>query len=62
MLEKSWFEIFLSMTLLTVAIGPGGAVGLGYLYREYIITEKRHRAALTVESVGRRAAILDGAK
>ncbi|THW08584.1 FAD/NAD(P)-binding domain-containing protein [Aureobasidium pullulans] len=59
MLEKSWFEIILTMTLFTVALGPGGAVGLAYLYREYIITEKRHRAALTVESVGRRAAVLN---
>ncbi|THX67957.1 FAD/NAD(P)-binding domain-containing protein [Aureobasidium pullulans] len=62
MLEKTWFELLLSMALLTVALGPGGAVGLAYLYREYIITEKRHRAALTVESVGRRAAVMNGRK
>jgi hypothetical protein len=62
MLEKGWFELILTMTLLTVALGPGGAVGLGYLYREYIITEKRHRAALTVESVRRRATMLDSRK
>ncbi|KAI5203694.1 FAD/NAD(P)-binding domain-containing protein [Aureobasidium subglaciale] len=59
MLEKSWVELIVSMTLITMALGPGGAVGLAYLYREYIITEKRHRAALTVESVGKRAAVLD---
>lgn len=62
MLEKTWFELILTMTLLTAVIGPGGTVGLAYLYREHIITEKRHRAALTVESVGRRAAVLDGGK
>ncbi|KAI5194521.1 FAD/NAD(P)-binding domain-containing protein [Aureobasidium subglaciale] len=59
MLEKSWFELVTTMTLLTIALGPGGTVGLAYLYREYIITEKRHRAALTVESVRKRAAAID---
>ncbi|THY17079.1 FAD/NAD(P)-binding domain-containing protein [Aureobasidium pullulans] len=62
MLKKTWFELIFSMALLTVALGPGGAVGLAYLYREFIITEKRHRAALTVESVGRRAAVLNSRK
>jgi len=62
MLGKSWSELVATMTLITVILGPGGAVGLAYLYREYIITEKRHRAALTVESVRRRAAVLDGKK
>ncbi|KAI5274669.1 FAD/NAD(P)-binding domain-containing protein [Aureobasidium subglaciale] len=59
MLEKSWFELMTTMTLLTMALGPGGTVGLAYLYREYIITEKRHRAALTVESTRKRAAAAD---
>lgn len=62
MLEKSWFELILSMIFFIVMLGPGGAVGLAYLYREHVITEKRHRAALTVESVRRRAAMLDRAK
>lgn len=50
------------MIFFIVMLGPGGAVGLAYLYREHVITEKRHRAALTVESVRRRAAMLDRAK
>ncbi|KAI5250280.1 FAD/NAD(P)-binding domain-containing protein [Aureobasidium subglaciale] len=59
MLEKSWLELMMTMTLLTMALGPGGTVGLAYLCREYIITEKRHRAALTVKSVRKRAAVID---
>jgi hypothetical protein len=34
-----------------VVLGPGGAVGAGFLFREYVITEKRHRGALTMERV-----------
>ena len=50
------------MALLTVVLGHSSAVGLAYLYREYIITEKRHRAALTIESVRRRAAVMNDRK
>lgn len=58
MITQSWVTLLAAMAGTTVVLGPGGALGAGYLYREYIITEKRHKAALTVESVRKRA--LDG--
>lgn len=51
MITHSWVTLLAAMAGMTVALGPGCALGAGFLYREYIITEKRHRAALTVESI-----------
>ncbi|KAK4148552.1 hypothetical protein C8A00DRAFT_19628, partial [Chaetomidium leptoderma] len=34
-------------------VGPGATVGLGWLWREHILATRRHKAALTPESVGR---------
>jgi hypothetical protein len=55
MITNSWITLLAATAMATLVLGPGGAVGAGFLYREYIITEKRHRAALTVESVRKRA-------
>ncbi|KAH0148270.1 FAD/NAD(P)-binding domain-containing protein, partial [Aureobasidium melanogenum] len=55
MITNSWITLLAAGAMATLVLGPGGAVGAGFLYREYIITEKRHRAALTVESVRKRA-------
>ncbi|KAG9604685.1 FAD/NAD(P)-binding domain-containing protein, partial [Aureobasidium melanogenum] len=60
MITNSWITLLTAAAAATVALGPGGAIGAGFLYREYIITEKRHKAALTVESVRKRA--LNGQK
>ncbi|KAG9857937.1 FAD/NAD(P)-binding domain-containing protein, partial [Aureobasidium melanogenum] len=55
MITQSWITLLAAAAVVTIVLGPGGAIGAGFLYREYIITEKRHRAALTVESVRKRA-------
>lgn len=49
MFTRSWITVLAGIIVATIAFGPGGAVSTGFLYRESIITEKRHRAALTVE-------------
>ncbi|CAD0111536.1 unnamed protein product [Aureobasidium uvarum] len=51
MVENSWITIIAALAVASVVLGPGGAVGVGFLYREYVITEKRHRGAITRESV-----------
>ena len=54
MVNHSWIFILSAMAVTTIVLGPGGAVGAAFLWREYIITEKRHRAALTSEEVRQR--------
>ncbi|KAH0336412.1 FAD/NAD(P)-binding domain-containing protein, partial [Aureobasidium melanogenum] len=56
MMTYSWRTLLAGRAASTIVLGPGGAIGAGFLYREYIITEKRHKGALTVESVRERAA------
>lgn len=56
MISQSWTTLLVAAAAATSVLGPGGALGAGFLYREYIITEKRHKGALTVERVRRRAA------
>ncbi|KEQ58673.1 FAD/NAD(P)-binding domain-containing protein [Aureobasidium melanogenum CBS 110374] len=56
MMTYSWITLLAGRAASTIVLGPGGAIGVGFLYREYIITEKRHKGALTVESVRKRAA------
>jgi uncharacterized protein (DUF2062 family) len=60
MVTQNWFTVLAALAIGTVLLGPGGAVGVGFLWREYIITEKRHRGALTMERV--RAGISRGEK
>ncbi|KEQ68819.1 FAD/NAD(P)-binding domain-containing protein, partial [Aureobasidium namibiae CBS 147.97] len=50
---QSWLTVLAASALATVVLGPGGAVGAGFLWREYIITEKRHKGALTSDKVRR---------
>ena len=51
MVSQSWVTVAAAMLVGTVVLGPGGVVGIGFLWREYVITEKRHWGALTVERV-----------
>jgi len=51
MITRSWLTVLAALALATIVLGPGGAVGAGFLWREYVITEKRHRGALTSEEV-----------
>jgi hypothetical protein len=51
MVTQNWITVFAVAALGTVVLGPGGAVGVGFLWREWVITERRHRGALTVERV-----------
>ena len=55
MVTQSWLTVLAAVALATVVLGPGGAVGAGFLWREYIITEKRHKGALTSEKVRKEA-------
>ena len=38
--------------IAVVGLGPGAAVGLGWLWREELLTKRRHQAAVT-EKVAR---------
>ncbi|KAH7207801.1 uncharacterized protein BKA55DRAFT_586548 [Fusarium redolens] len=47
MLQTNWLKISTYATCTVVMFGPGAAAGLGWLWREDIITNKRHKAAVT---------------
>jgi uncharacterized protein (DUF2062 family) len=51
MITQNWITVLTSLAVASVMLGPGGAVGAGFLWREYVITEKRHKGALTMERV-----------
>jgi hypothetical protein len=51
MVTQNWFTVLLVMAVATIVLGPGGVVGAGFLWREYVITERRHWGALTEERV-----------
>ncbi|KAH8647014.1 hypothetical protein BGZ61DRAFT_501288 [Ilyonectria robusta] len=46
MVQSSWLKIAIYAISTAVVLGPGGAAGLGWLWREDIITNKRHKAAV----------------
>jgi hypothetical protein len=46
MVNTSWSRIIPMAALTTLALGPGAAVGLGWLWREQILAIKRHKAAV----------------
>lgn len=56
MMTYSWITLLAGRIASTIVLGPGVAFGAGLLYREYIITEKRHKGASTVEIVRKRTA------
>ncbi|KAM6514171.1 hypothetical protein FALCPG4_015329 [Fusarium falciforme] len=47
MLRASWLKIVIYTASTVVMFGPGAAAGLGWLWREDIITNRRHKAAIT---------------
>jgi len=51
MVTHTWIPVLITLALATIVLGPGGAVGAGFLWRKYIVTEKRHKGALTSEKV-----------
>lgn len=60
MIKTGWIKMTAIMVLGTVVVGPGAAAGIAWLWREWVITEKRHRAALTVDSVRERGLMENG--
>ena len=54
MVSHSWIFILSAMAVATIVLGPGGTVGAVFLWREYVVTEKRHKGALTSEEVRKR--------
>jgi hypothetical protein len=53
MLREGWFRVAgLGLVSLLVG-GPGATIGMGWLFREHILATRRHKYALTPESVGR---------
>lgn len=59
MVEVSWGRILLSGIGAMVALGPGATLGIGWLWRERVIAEKRHKTALTEETVDRLHGVLE---
>jgi hypothetical protein len=51
MVTQNWSTVLFVMAVATMVLGPGGVVGAGFLWREYVITESRHWGALTEERV-----------
>jgi hypothetical protein len=47
MLQASWLKIVVYAVSTVAMFGPGAAAGLGWLWREDIITNRRHKAAIT---------------
>lgn len=47
MLDLSWIWIILLASVATLTLGPGAAVGLGFLWREELLVTRRHKAAVT---------------
>lgn len=53
MLRATWLRIVLYAVGTAVMIGPGAAAGAGWLWREDIITNKRHKSAITEATITR---------
>jgi hypothetical protein len=52
MVKTPWALIVLYAVGTLTVLGPGATAGLGWLWREDIISNKRHKAALTEATVG----------
>jgi hypothetical protein len=55
MVASNWLSIMFYAVSSTIVLGPGATVGLGWLWREEIITNKRHWAAVTNKTARDRA-------
>ncbi len=51
MVQQSWGTILGAAALTTFGLGPGVAVGLGWLWRENVLVTKRHGAAIVAGDV-----------
>lgn len=55
MVETSWAMLILYALVSLMCLGPGATVGLGWLWREDIITNKRHKDAITEKTAKERS-------
>ena len=46
MVQQSWINIITMAILATLALGPGAATGLGWLWREDVLANRRHKGAI----------------
>ncbi|KAL2015409.1 hypothetical protein VTK56DRAFT_5533 [Thermocarpiscus australiensis] len=53
MLREGWLRVVVMGIVSLLLVGPGATLGLGWLFREHILATRRHKNALTPESVGR---------
>ncbi len=53
MLREGWFTAAGLGVVSLLLVGPGATVGMGWLWREHILATRRHKCALTPESVGK---------
>lgn len=53
MLQTSWLTLILYMVTSILALGPGATAGLGWLWREYVLANMRHKDAIMEASVSR---------
>jgi hypothetical protein len=51
MVRTSWFTLVLYLVTSVVVIGPGATAGLGWLWRENVLATKRHKNAITEETL-----------
>ncbi|CAI7659374.1 unnamed protein product [Penicillium glandicola] len=52
MMQAAWVRVAIYGAVAFVALGPGAAVGLCWLWRENILAHKRHKDAVTEENLG----------
>lgn len=53
MLKEGWLTAAGCGVASLLVAGPGATVGMGWLWREHILATRRHKTALTPETVGR---------
>ncbi|KAH6855970.1 hypothetical protein B0I37DRAFT_395815 [Chaetomium sp. MPI-CAGE-AT-0009] len=52
MLREGWLRVVGLGLVSVLVVGPGATIGMGWLFREHILATRRHKDALTPESVG----------
>jgi hypothetical protein len=51
MMDANWASVVVLGAAVTFALGPGAALGLGWMWREEIIATRKHKDALTEEKM-----------
>jgi hypothetical protein len=59
MVKASWFKLIFYLLCTTCALGPGAAAGLGWLWREDILANTRHKDAVTVARIATQNATVE---